>query len=183
MFPNKRTAWCGLAVALALSACGSGADDAATDVLTSEPVAVEAETDQASADDAAEQGADTEAAPAAVATTDPPLTLPVPSADGDASAQPDNATGGDTTSTSASDTTAAPGSESTTTQAPTTAAPTTAAPTTQAPTTAAPTTQPPAVNRFPDVSVVNVADRQAVSMAARLGGGDRPVLLWFWTPF
>lgn len=38
------------------------------------------------------------------------------------------------------------------------------------------------VNLFPDVDVVNVADSSTLNLAAELGGGDLPVLLWFWAP-
>jgi hypothetical protein len=37
-------------------------------------------------------------------------------------------------------------------------------------------------NLFPDVDVVNIADGSTVNLADELGGGDRPVLLWFWAP-
>ena len=39
-----------------------------------------------------------------------------------------------------------------------------------------------AENLFPDVEVVNVSDGSALNLAAELGGGDTPVLLWFWAP-
>ncbi len=38
------------------------------------------------------------------------------------------------------------------------------------------------VNLFPDVDVVNVVDGTTVNVADQLGGGDLPVLLWFWAP-
>lgn len=37
-------------------------------------------------------------------------------------------------------------------------------------------------NLFPDIDVVNIADGATVNLAAELGGGDRPTLLWFWAP-
>jgi len=41
----------------------------------------------------------------------------------------------------------------------------------------------PAVeNLFPDIDVVNIADSSTYNLAAELGGGDLPVLLWFWAP-
>jgi hypothetical protein len=39
-----------------------------------------------------------------------------------------------------------------------------------------------AVNLFPDLDVVRVDDGSPLNLAAELGGGDRPVLLWFWAP-
>jgi len=42
-------------------------------------------------------------------------------------------------------------------------------------------TAAPAENLFPDVDVTNVVDGSAVNLTS-LGGGDRPVLLWFWAP-
>ncbi|MGF1597643.1 MAG: hypothetical protein ACFCVK_12060 [Acidimicrobiales bacterium] len=41
---------------------------------------------------------------------------------------------------------------------------------------------PAAEHLFPDVDVVAVADGGALNLAVELGGGDRPVLLWFWAP-
>lgn len=43
-------------------------------------------------------------------------------------------------------------------------------------------TSEPAVNLFPDVDVVNIADASTLNLATELGGGDLPVLLWFWAP-
>lgn len=40
----------------------------------------------------------------------------------------------------------------------------------------------PATNLFPDIEVVNVADATTFNLASELGGGDLPVLLWFWAP-
>ena len=37
-------------------------------------------------------------------------------------------------------------------------------------------------NLFPSVDVVNVHDGSTLNLAAELGGGDLPVLLWFWAP-
>ncbi len=37
-------------------------------------------------------------------------------------------------------------------------------------------------NLFPDIDVVNIVDGSNVNLAAELGGGDLPVLLWFWAP-
>ena len=42
-------------------------------------------------------------------------------------------------------------------------------------------TAAPAENLFPDVDVVNVVDGSTVNLTS-LGGGDLPVLLWFWAP-
>ncbi len=39
-----------------------------------------------------------------------------------------------------------------------------------------------AENLFPDVEVLSVADGSSINLAAELGGGDLPVLLWFWAP-
>ncbi len=40
----------------------------------------------------------------------------------------------------------------------------------------------PVENLFPDLEVVDLADGETINLAAELGGGDRPVLLWFWAP-
>ena len=37
-------------------------------------------------------------------------------------------------------------------------------------------------NLFPNVDVVNVHDGSTLNLATELGGGDLPVLLWFWAP-
>jgi len=37
-------------------------------------------------------------------------------------------------------------------------------------------------NLFPDIDVVNIVDGSTVNLAQELGGGDKPVLLWFWAP-
>ncbi len=39
-----------------------------------------------------------------------------------------------------------------------------------------------AVNLFPDVDVLNIADGATINLSDELAGGDRPVLLWFWAP-
>lgn len=44
------------------------------------------------------------------------------------------------------------------------------------------TTSEPAVNLFPDVEVTNIVDSSSLNLATELGGGDLPVLLWFWAP-
>ncbi len=40
----------------------------------------------------------------------------------------------------------------------------------------------PVENFFPDLEVVDIADGSTLNLADELGGGDRPVLLWFWAP-
>lgn len=41
----------------------------------------------------------------------------------------------------------------------------------------------PAVEHsFPDLQTVNIVDGSTVNLADELGGGDTPVLLWFWAP-
>lgn len=47
---------------------------------------------------------------------------------------------------------------------------------------AAETESDPGENLFPDVDVVNVSDGATINLAGELGGGDLPVLLWFWAP-
>ncbi|MFT7598984.1 MAG: hypothetical protein ACI8TP_001909 [Acidimicrobiales bacterium] len=37
-------------------------------------------------------------------------------------------------------------------------------------------------NLFPDIAVLDVQTGDSVNLAAQLGGGDTPVLLWFWAP-
>ncbi|MGI9613633.1 MAG: hypothetical protein ACR2QO_12025 [Acidimicrobiales bacterium] len=44
------------------------------------------------------------------------------------------------------------------------------------------TPEPATENLFPDVDVVNIVDGSTVNLAQELGGGDLPVLLWFWAP-
>lgn len=44
------------------------------------------------------------------------------------------------------------------------------------------TIAPERTNVFPDLNVVRIADRGTVNLADELGGGDLPVLLWFWAP-
>ena len=39
-----------------------------------------------------------------------------------------------------------------------------------------------AANLFPDLDVTLIADGSTINLADELGGGDRPVLLWFWAP-
>lgn len=45
-----------------------------------------------------------------------------------------------------------------------------------------PVAEPPTENLFPDIDVVNITDGSTLNLAAELGGGDRPTLLWFWAP-
>lgn len=40
----------------------------------------------------------------------------------------------------------------------------------------------PGENLFPDIEVVDVADGATINLSSELGGGDLPVLLWFWAP-
>ena len=40
----------------------------------------------------------------------------------------------------------------------------------------------PAVNLFPDIDVLNIADGATVNLAAELGGADKATLLWFFAP-
>jgi hypothetical protein len=40
----------------------------------------------------------------------------------------------------------------------------------------------PGENLFPDVDVVDISDGSTVNLADELGGGTKPVLLWFWAP-
>lgn len=40
----------------------------------------------------------------------------------------------------------------------------------------------PAVNLFPDIDVLNIADGTTVNLAAELGGADKATLLWFFAP-
>ncbi|MEM8925821.1 MAG: hypothetical protein AAGD35_20140 [Actinomycetota bacterium] len=40
----------------------------------------------------------------------------------------------------------------------------------------------PAQNLFPDVDVALIADGSTVNLAEELGGGELPVLLWFFAP-
>jgi len=40
----------------------------------------------------------------------------------------------------------------------------------------------PAVNLFPDIDVLNIADGSTVNLAAELGGADQATLLWFFAP-
>lgn len=43
--------------------------------------------------------------------------------------------------------------------------------------------EPPATeNLFPDVDVVNISDGSTINLATELGGGDTPLLLWFFAP-
>lgn len=44
------------------------------------------------------------------------------------------------------------------------------------------TPEPATENLFPDVDVVNIVDGSTVNLAQELGGGNLPVLLWFWAP-
>lgn len=43
-------------------------------------------------------------------------------------------------------------------------------------------TTAPAVNLFPDIDVLNIADGGTLNLAAELGGGDQATLLWFFAP-
>lgn len=43
-------------------------------------------------------------------------------------------------------------------------------------------TTAPAVNLFPDIDVLNIADGATVNLATELGGGDKATLLWFFAP-
>ena len=43
-------------------------------------------------------------------------------------------------------------------------------------------TEAVAENLFPDIEVLSIADGSSVNLATELGGGDLPVLLWFWAP-
>lgn len=43
-------------------------------------------------------------------------------------------------------------------------------------------TAAPAVNLFPDIDVLNIADGATVNLASELGGGDKATLLWFFAP-
>ncbi|MEL7158653.1 MAG: hypothetical protein AAFN30_18935 [Actinomycetota bacterium] len=40
----------------------------------------------------------------------------------------------------------------------------------------------PRENLFPPVDVVRISDGTTLNLATELGGGDLPVLLWFWAP-
>ncbi len=40
----------------------------------------------------------------------------------------------------------------------------------------------PAINLFPDIDVLNIADGSTVNLASALGGADKATLLWFWAP-
>lgn len=37
-------------------------------------------------------------------------------------------------------------------------------------------------NLFPSIDVVRISDGSTFDLATELGGGDLPVLLWFWAP-
>lgn len=37
-------------------------------------------------------------------------------------------------------------------------------------------------NLFPDLEVVDITEGSSLNLADELGGGDLPVLLWFWAP-
>jgi hypothetical protein len=39
-----------------------------------------------------------------------------------------------------------------------------------------------AANFFPDIDVLDVSTGDSANLATELGGGDTPVLLWFWAP-
>jgi len=58
--------------------------------------------------------------------------------------------------------------------------PTEAPAATEAPTTAAPA---PQANNFPAGAVTKISDGSSVDLKATLGGGNTPVLFWFWGSF
>ena len=176
-----RPAAVGAAVAMLVASCGSGAGDAAltgnaADLADNGQIA-------AAAQDAAALSTTTTAV--VTSATEAPLTLPAPADPGEsdriaaADGQPEEPS----TTTPTVDpgpTATSAQSVTTVTSTVTTAPSSTAAPSTT--TTAAPTTSSgPSV--FPDLSVVRVADRAQTTLSGQLAGGDRPVLLWFWTPF
>lgn len=154
---------------LLAAACGSG-PDAATDALSS--------AGSATPTTAAVESTAVGAQVATTAAGQARLTLPAPASSDDEAQS--GAAGQQATASSA----AAGADTSPTTAAPTTTPtvpPTTAVPTTVAPTTAA--APAPAVNSFPAVAVKRIADQASVNASDQLGGGSRPVLLWFWSPF
>jgi len=160
-----------VALTLTAGACGSGTVDP---LVSGDGVDLAADE---RADQSIEQAAPTVGATVAANPTTAPTSvvpsLPQPAADASGTGNASPAAGSDSPAPAGGATTAP-------TAPPSTAAATT--PTTQAP----PTTQAtvaPVGNSFPDVAVTDVGTGQAASLASTLGGGNRPVLLWFWSPF
>lgn len=83
-----------------------------------------------------------------------------------------------TTSTSLS----ASSASSTSSQPSTSTTPITAPPTTSTTTTATPSSTSSGQNNFPDGTIVQLSNEQSSSFKAQLGGGSKPVLVWFWLP-
>ena len=170
-------------LALVAAGCGNGSDD---------PLASGDGVDLAAdgPTDGVDQGDQiTQETPVATGSTSTALALPQPGAaagepaeaatNPNAGAEAAPATQPAQQDQNGSSGTTAPAAGATT--APTVAPSSATTATTQAPTTQA--TAAPVANRFPDVAVTDLASGQATNMSGLLGGGDRPVLLWFWSPF
>ena len=169
-------------LALVAAGCGNGSDDP---LVSGDGVDVAAD---GSADGVDQGDQIIQETPAATGSTSTALALPQPGAaageTADAAADPNAAAEAAPATQPAqapngSSGTTAPAAGATT--APTVPPSSAATATTQAPTTQA--TVAPVANRFPNVSVTDLASGQAANMSGLLGGGDRPVLLWFWSPF
>lgn len=83
------------------------------------------------------------------------------------------------------DSTAVPATQATSTTSPPATTATTVAPPATTATTVAPTTNPTpsnGANKFPDLQVTNVVTGDKFHLKSTLGGGNTPVLFWFWSP-